>query len=381
MKEVYVDQPESLRQLCETLSTETVFALDTEFLREKTYYAQLCLIQLATPSLIACIDPIRIQDLSPFFEILYDPTKLKVMHSARQDLEIFHDLTGRVPAPLFDTQIAATLLGYGDQLGYANLVEKMLGVKLAKTHTRTDWSHRPLERGQIEYAEDDVRYLIQVYEKQRDMLEKLGRSDWLQKDFEALTDPQLYRQPQEDLWQKVRGANTLKGVQLAVLQRLAQWRERQAIEKNRPRRWIIRDDVVLEIARQLPTNAAALQKMPGADAFLQKNAEVILHEVEQGKAVPKSQWPSTAKFTRLTPEQEAQVDLLMAVVRTRAAQAQVTPAVLASRKDLECLVQQKSRCTVLWGWRAELVGNELQSILNGERQIVLDNGEIKVQAE
>ncbi|WP_455211861.1 ribonuclease D [Kaarinaea lacus] len=381
MREVFVDNPEKLEQLCDELNKENVLALDTEFLREKTYYAQLCLVQIATPHVIACLDPIQINDISPFLKILYDPQKLKIMHSARQDLEIFHDLTQQVPAPLFDTQIAATLLGYGDQLGYANLVEKMLGIKLAKTHTRTDWSRRPLGRGQIEYAMDDVRYLLQVQQMQAEALETLGRSDWLQKDFAALTDPQLYRQTQEDLWQKVRGANTLKGVQLAVLQQLAQWREQQAIAKNRPRRWIVRDDVLLEIARQLPQTAAALTKIPGSDSFVQKNADAILAVLEQGKAIPKTQWPTSAKFTRLTPEQEAKVDLLMAVVRTRAAQAHVTPSVLASRKELECLVQGKKPCSVMWGWRAELVGNELRAILDGDRHVFLDSGEIKVQTE
>jgi ribonuclease D len=214
-------------------------------------------------------------------------------------------------------------------------------------------------------------------------LAQLGRSDWLQKDFAALTDPKLYQQPMEDLWQKVRGANTLKGVQLAVLQHLTRWREHQAIEKNRPRRWILRDDVLVEIARQLPQSSAALMKIPGSDGYLQKNADAVLAEVEQGKAVPSSEWPSLAKFTRLTSEQEAKVDLLMAVVRTRAAQAHVTPSVLASRKELECLVQgkHKQRCAVMWGWRAELVGNELQAILDGERHVYLDSGEIKVQTD
>lgn len=381
MREVFIDNPEQLQHLCEELSTENVLAIDTEFLREKTYYAQLCLVQIATPHLIACIDPIQINDISPFLKILYDPQKLKVMHSARQDLELFHDLTQQVPAPLFDTQIAATLLGYGDQLGYANLVEKMLGIKLAKTHTRTDWSRRPLGQGQIEYAMDDVRYLLQVHQMQTEALEKLGRSDWLQKDFGALTDPQLYRQSMEDLWQKVRGANTLRGVQLAVLQQLAQWRERQAIAKNRPRRWIVRDDVLLEIARQLPQSTAALIKIPGSDSYVQKNADAIMAVVEQGKAIPTSRWPTTAKFNRLTPEQEAKVDLLMAVVRTRASQAHITPSVLASRKELECLVQDKKSCSVMWGWRAQLVGNELRAILDGERHVFLDSGEIKVQTE
>lgn len=381
MREVYVDNPELLQQLCEELISQPLLALDTEFLREKTYYAQLCLIQIATPQVIACIDPIQVQDIGPFLEVLYNREIVKVMHSARQDLEIFHDITQKVPAPLFDTQIAATLLGCGDQLGYANLVEKLLEVKLAKSHTRTNWSHRPLDFGQIEYAMDDVRYLLPIYQLQTEALAKLGRSEWLENDFEALTDPGLYRQPLEEVWQKVRGAYTLKGVQLAVLQKLARWREQQAIEKNRPRRWIVKDDVLLEIARQQPQNLTALMQIPGSDSYLQKNAEILFALVESGKSVPRALWPSSAKHLRLTPEQEAKVDLLMAVVRTRANQAEVTPSVLATRKDLECLVQGKKHCSVLYGWRAQLVGKELQAILDGDVHVFLDSGEIKVEVE
>jgi ribonuclease D len=381
MRELYVDSPEQLQRLCEELKKENLLALDTEFLREKTYYAQLCLVQIATADLIACIDPIQIADITPFLDVLYDPAILKVMHSARQDLEIFHDMTQKVPAPLFDTQIAATLLGCGDQLGYANLVEKLLDIKLAKTHTRTNWSHRPLEYGQIEYAMDDVRYLLPIYHMQSQQLDKMGRSNWLQKDFEALTDSSLYSQSMEDIWQKVRGANTLKGAQLAVLQQLAQWREQQAIEKNRPRRWIIKDDLLLEIARQQPQHPSALMKIPGSDAFVQKYADTLLALVDEGKAIPRSQWPVSSKHQRLTPDQEAKVDLLMAVVRTRAKQAEVTPSVLASRKDLECLVQGKKHCAVLYGWRAEMVGNELQAILNGDVHVFLESGEIKVEVD
>jgi len=381
MREVYVDNPEQLQRLCVELKREPLLALDTEFLREKTYFAQLCLVQIATPHVIACIDPIRIADIGPFLDVLYDANILKVMHSARQDLEIFHDVTQKVPAPLFDTQIAATLLGCGDQLGYANLVEKLLAVKLAKTHTRTNWSHRPLDYGQIEYAMDDVRYLLPIYQLQTQALAELGRSDWLQKDFEALTDSSLYRQPMEDIWQKVRGANTLKGVQLAILQQLAQWREQQAIEKNRPRRWIVKDDVLLEFARQQPQDFTALTKISGIDSYVQKNADTLIALVEKGRATPRAQWPPSAKHMRLTREQEAKVDLLMAVVRTRANQTGVTPSVLASRKDLECLVQGKRHCSVLYGWRAEMVGNELQAILHGDLHVFLESGEIKVEVE
>lgn len=382
MQELFVDTPEGLKALCEQLRGQAALAVDTEFLREKTYYAQLCLIQIAGEDVIACVDPLALSDLGPLLEILYDPAVTKVMHSARQDLEIFFDLRGALPRPLFDTQIAATLLGYGDQLGYAALVKDLEGVELDKAHTRTDWSRRPLDEEQVFYAMDDVRYLLSIHRKQRQRLESMGRLAWLDKDFDELTNPLLYAPPEDMLWKRVRGTQKLSSRHLAVLRALAAWREQQARRSNRPRRWILKDEVMVDLARRGPATHEELEKIRGLEAkTLQRHGEALLSVIGQAKQVPESQWPSRPEGRRLEPIQEGLVDLLMAMVRTRGVENEVSPQLLASRSDLEALVAGSRDCPVLHGWRSEVVGAELLAVLNGEVALRVAKGKIVLSAE
>lgn len=377
MQELFVDTPEGLAVLCTQLRGQTALAVDTEFLREKTYYAQLCLIQIAGEDVIACVDPLALTDLGPLLDILYDTSVTKVMHSARQDLEIFFDLRGALPRPLFDTQIAATLLGYGDQLGYAALVKDFEGVELDKAHTRTDWSKRPLDEEQVHYAADDVRYLLSIYRKQRARLEAGGRLGWLQKDFDEITDPVLYAPPEDTLWKRVRGTQKLSSRQLAVLRALAAWREQQARRANRPRRWILKDEVMVDLARRGPVTREEMEKIRDLEAkTLQRHGDALLAVMEEAKQVPESQWPSRPEYRRLEPIQEGVVDLLMALVRTRGVEKEVSPALLASRGELESLVAGDRDCTVLHGWRSEVVGAELLAVLNGEAALRVADGRL-----
>ncbi|HIP53069.1 MAG TPA: ribonuclease D, partial [Chromatiales bacterium] len=209
MQELYIDTQEGLTALCAELGDSRWLAVDTEFLRERTYYPQLCLVQVASEEIAACIDPLTIDDLSPLRDLLLNPDTLKVFHAARQDLEILFQLWEAVPAPVFDTQIAATLLGLGDQTGYANVVEQVLKVTLAKEHSRTDWTRRPLLEEQRRYALDDVIYLGRLYQEMHARLENLGRTHWLREDFNALVDPALYRIQPESMWQRIRGRQRL----------------------------------------------------------------------------------------------------------------------------------------------------------------------------
>lgn len=225
MQESYIDKPEQLEQLCEAIRQSEWLALDTEFMREKTYYPKLCLLQVCNGKTAACVDPLSLNRLDPLIEIIMDPSIVKVFHAGRQDLEIFNFLWQKLPAPLFDTQLAATLLGLGEQLGYASLVQKLLGIELDKGHTRTDWSRRPLQPGQLRYALDDVIYLGEIYNDLDNRLRKLGRENWLQEEFTLLADPDTYRIDPDSAWQKIKGRQRLKGVQLAVLQRLTAWRK------------------------------------------------------------------------------------------------------------------------------------------------------------
>jgi len=380
MKEIFVDTPEALAALCDSLRGCAELALDSEFLREKTYYTQLCLLQIASDELIACVDPLALETIDPLLDIFYDPQTTLVMHSARQDLEIFFDLRGSLPAPVFDTQVAATLLGYGDHIGYANLVREFTGVELDKQHTRTDWSRRPLGEGQLRYAADDVRYLLDIYREQRRRLQEKGREEWLQVDFDALVDTTTYDPPVENLWKRVRGNQQLKGRQLAIAQMLAVWREEQARRVNRPRRWVLKDDVIIDIARRIPKDLAALEQIRGLEGrTLERQGEKLLSLVEQACQLPKEAWPQRPKAARLTPQQDAVVDLMMAVVRTRGAEHDVSTALLGNRKALEVLVAGAENSPLLQGWRALLVGRDLQALLAGERSLRVVDGRLVIE--
>ncbi|MFW2134544.1 ribonuclease D, partial [Ectothiorhodospira haloalkaliphila] len=249
----FIDQPEALKAFCERLKGVDWFALDTEFIREKTYYPQLCLIQVATPEEVACIDPLNLEDLSPLTHLLFDPNITKVLHAASQDLEIFFHQQGRVPGPIFDTQVAASLLGHGDQVGYGKLIQLVLGVELEKGQSRTDWAQRPLETIQLRYAADDVHYLARAYPLMRQALEDNGRLAWLEDDFQRMQDPRTYQPDPETIWRRLKGINTLRGEQaLAVARNLARWREQEAMRLDRPRRWLLQDEVILDLARRKP---------------------------------------------------------------------------------------------------------------------------------
>ena len=369
MRTLFINDESSLAELCETIARSDVVAMDTEFMRERTYYAQLCLIQLATDEVIACVDPLAIRDLKPLLELLYDPARLKILHAARQDLEIFFDLTGDVPRPVYDTQIAATLLGHGDQLGYAKLVKATLSVNVDKEHARTDWSQRPLEEAQISYAENDVRYLIPMYRQQMEQLTSKGRESWLQADFENLTDINLYAPQQQHLWKRIKGNRILKPRQLAVLQQLAIWREELAKKLNNPRKWVVSDDVMLELARRMPTSLEAMEKLRGWKSNMKKYADEILNQINVAKQMQESQWPVQEESTILTVRQEALVDFLMGIVRLSAFENDVAPSVLATRKDLDQLVLHNDDIPLLKGWRYELVGSDLKKFISGETSV------------
>ncbi len=213
----YITTPEGLAVPCGELAVSSWLAVDTEFQRDKTYYPQLCLVQVANESIVACIDPLILTDLAPLLALLVNPAITKVFHAGRQDLEIFYHMLGQVLVPVFDTQLAAPLLGCPEQIGYASLVERMLKIHLAKAYTRADWTQRPLPDGQLQYAADDVRYLVKLYPRLRQELGRLGRLDWLQDEFNQLSEPAIYEQSPARAWLRVGGAERLEGARLSVL--------------------------------------------------------------------------------------------------------------------------------------------------------------------
>lgn len=369
----FITRPDELADFIREIGRPAWLAVDTEFLREDTYWPRLCLIQVATDTHIACIDPIALDGdtLAPLRELLMDPAMTKVFHAARQDMEVFHHAWGQLPSPVFDTQVAASMLGYGDQVGYANLVQQVCGVELAKGHTRTDWQARPLPAAAVDYAADDVRYLGQVYETLLGELERTGRREWLNEELDALTDVALYEPAPELAWKRVKGLRKLRPRQLAVLSALAEWREREALARNRPRRWILKDQALIDLARRRPESVADLSDMRDIPAaVLEKHGKTLVECIRAGADRPPPPVSSTPE--RLTPTQEAQVDALMALLRARCAEHQMSPAQVATRKHLEALVRGEDDLALLRGWRAAMAGRDLQALLAGDLQLRLE---------
>jgi len=362
-----VDTEADLRALLDAIAGNPWVAVDTEFMREKTYFPQLCLIQLATPDHIACIDPLAFRDLGPMKALLHDPGVLKVFHAASQDLEVLYLVTGKVPGPIFDTQVAASLLGHGEQVGYANLVHAVLQHELDKTQSRTDWAQRPLKPEQLSYARDDVRYLVQLFLSLQRELETLGRLNWLQPEMEALANPAMYQPDFDGAWRRVSGHKRMKPRELAILRELASWREHQARDLDRPRRWIISDDALLLIARARPTDVAALRELRGLPRGIgETQAHQILQAVQKGSEAPRETWPVLSKRRPLAEAEEVVVDVGMALLRELARQQQISPEAVASRKDVVALMRGEEDAALARGWREQVAGTQLRRWLLGD---------------
>jgi len=380
MSYLYIETTAALQSLCTDLRNSPWLTLDTEFIRERTYYPELCLIQVANDKTVACIDPLALDTLDPLLDLLYEPNIVKVLHAARQDLEIFFNLRGALPTPIFDTQIAATVLGYGDQIGYGNLVQKMLGVNLDKAHSRTDWSIRPLSPDQLDYAADDVRYLRDVYLKQLQELQRLGREEWLSEDFRRLSEVGLYQPDSAEVWQRIKGVQHLKkGNQLWLARELAAWREQQARERNKPRKWILSDEVLLEVARLMPTSQDQLKRIRGLeDKRIHSIGGLIIDKAKAARDSQREQWPELEARTRLSDEQEAVLEVLMGVVKLQAQQNNVSPASLTGRRELELLLTGQTELDILHGWRGELCGHLLRDLLQGKHRLSIQGGKLAI---
>ena len=374
---LYIDNDEKLQELCKSIKDAPLLILDTEFIREKTYRAKLCLIQIATDDIVACIDPIALNDITPLMDIINDKNKLKILHAARQDYEIFYDLNKQLPQPLFDSQLAASLLGYGEQIGYASLVNKILGVQLDKAHTRTDWSKRPLSEAQIRYASDDVFYLRQLYPVLKNQLAEQGREDWLDEEFDALCQPGLFITHPEDAWNKVKGINRLRPRQFAAAKNIAEWREKMAIKKDLPRRWILADDILIAAAQLLPKNISQLSTIANIKtATLEKTGEIILNCIKNALALNETDLPSTTKPKRLTADQEIIADLLMTQLRLIASEQNISPANIANRKMIEKIIYGETDIPLLKGWRYQLAGKKIQDLLSGNFSLQIINNKV-----
>lgn len=377
---MYVSDDASLRRLVDQISGSPIVAVDTEFMREKTYFARLCLIQLATDDVAAIVDPIAIRDITPLCAVFSDPGVVKVLHAGGQDLEIFYRVCGHSLSPIFDTQIAATLAGFPQQVGYGALVHELLGVKLDKGDSYTDWGRRPLTDNQIEYALNDVIYLPEVYRRLSEQLEGGGRTQWLAADFKRLEDPATYEIEPRDQWKRVKRISSLNRRQLAVAREVAAWREIEAMRRDAPKRWVLGDESIVEIARRMPTSATELGDIRGVSDKVGKGAvRGILDAVVAGVAVPECDLPSLPKKKRLNGDVDGAIDLMVALVRLRAREHGVAMPLLAAREDIERLAGgEREGSPLLEGWRGSMVGNELVDLIEGRLSLTLVDGQLKV---
>ena len=378
---MYVTDTETLRELVVQLRKAPAVAIDTEFMRERTYYARLCLIQFGTDDIHAIVDPLAFDDLSPLCELLTDSSVVKVFHAGSQDLEIFHRLCSGSTAPIFDTQVAATLAGFPQQVGYGALVKELLDVSLDKGDTYTDWSRRPLSDTQVEYALNDVRYLPEVHRRLVDELTREGRIPWLQADFAKLENPATYEPIPEEQWRRVKRISSLNRRQLALAREVAAWRENEAQRRDVPKRWILGDESIVEIARRSPATAADVSAIRGvADKAGKGACKGIAEAVSRGLGVSDEELPSLTKRRRPQGDVDAAVDLMVSIVRLRARAHGVAMPLLASREDLERLAGGEREASVLLeGWRRKMVGEELVRLLDGELVLYLADGVLVVQ--
>jgi ribonuclease D len=347
----------ALEALATPLLAEARVGLDTEFLRERTYRAQLCLVQLSAPGGSSCVDPLALAELAPLARLLTAPAVQKVMHASRQDLEVLLPHVG-LTRPVFDTQIAASLTGLPAQVGYAEAVRRLLGRELAKSHTRTDWSRRPLSPEQISYALDDVNYLLPLAERLQEDLLRLGRLEWLHEELAELTDERALSVDPQLAWQRLKGLRDLDPARTRLTQALAAWRERGAIEHNRPRGWILDEAVLREIVLRVPRDTAALEAIPEMPPGLVKRRGTQLLALIGEADVPEPPPPLPAR-ARPDPTRAALLKKLAAITQTVAAELQLAPEVLATRRELELLADGVHEGPVLRGWRRPILGERL----------------------
>ena len=374
-----VETNEQLAEVCQLLSQQDWIAIDTEFMREKTYYPELSLVQIGIPDGCWCIDPLAVSDLNPLIDLLTNRKVLKLFHAASQDIELLYYLCKEAPGPVFDTQIAASMLGYGDQMGYANLVQEVLGITLEKTQSRTDWSRRPLTEAQLSYAADDVIYLWQLYEKIRQSLESKGRLEWLTPDFEQLESLDNFQLGRDALLKKVKGQQRLKPRQLAIAREIAIWREKRSQHINKPRKWVMSDDILCDISKQTPDTLEKLGHIRGIhDNLVKHHGKDILNAIQTGLSLPAEELPRPPKRKKLSREHSVIIDTLNGLLSYAANKADISPTQLANRKDLEKYLQGDSKIPLMQGWRYQLAGKLIEEFLSGNLRLGIEDNEIKL---
>ncbi|MCL2806830.1 MAG: ribonuclease D [Coriobacteriia bacterium] len=376
----YLDTPAKLLSFVEEASLATVLAVDTEFIRERSFFPQLCLVQLATPKRSVIVDPLALTNLSPLKDLFLSERIIKVFHAAEQDIEIIYHHLSLIPQPLFDIQLAAELLGMPQQSSLRTLVREFSKVRLAKTVSLSNWNSRPLAHSQIEYALDDVRYLPRIYSSMYDQLEQLGRLEWLEEDFAALGDTKRYQVHPEQSWRKIKHSSSLSSAQLGVLVEVAAARDTIAKSRDLPRKRILSDELVLEIARLSPLCLDELFSLRGAESQLGSHwGNEILSAVLRGLEMPPERLPKRNQPSFRAQSNAAANDLLRTLVNQRSRDNQVTASMLVNKDELIRLANgEREGLRILTGWRYKLVGAELLKLLEGKLTLRLEGSSVEV---
>jgi ribonuclease D len=381
----FINSPAQLESAITLLSKATVLAVDTEFMREKTYFPKLCLLQIAArldgQVQVFLVDPlIEKLDLKPLAQLWSNPDIVKVFHAGSQDLQILFDACGAAPRPYFDTQDAAVLIGQTEQISYAALVDRLLEVKIDKADSFTDWAKRPLSDAQTKYAAEDVSYLLELYPIVKGELVSLGRELWLDADFVRKSSDEALSIDLREQFRRLKRISSLKPQQLAIAREVAAWREAEAMRKNIPKRWLLPDETILEIAKRAPRSTEALADLRGVGPNLKHSLSKILRAVEAGRSCPEQEWPQLRPRRRLSGDDSAAIELMAALVKKRAQQNRISNSALASRSVLEdYLMQRNDDCALLQGWRKELIGKEIVRLLEGKISLSLGKGGLQIE--
>ncbi len=374
---------EALKALCERLSKSSYVTVDTEFLRDKTYYSKLCLIQIASDDEYHAIDTLANGlDLFPFYDLMTNENVLKVFHASKQDIEILVNMAGIVPRPLFDSQIAAMVCGYGDSIGYEKLVMSICNEPLDKSTRFTDWSRRPLTERQIDYALGDVTYLRTIYKNLEAQLEKTGRGKWLEEEINELLDKDSYIIKPEFAYKRIKIRNSNRRFN-AIVHKIAQWREAEAQNRNIPRNRVMRDEVLLELAAMRPTHSNALTGVRGlgSNFATSKGGDFVINAIKEALELPEDQLPQISKRPPPSQNTDPIVELLKVLLKIVCKRENVAPKLIANVEDLEKIAEYDDvDVKALKGWRYDLFGKDAIALKNGQVAFAIKEGEITVFA-
>ncbi|NQV85294.1 MAG: ribonuclease D [Rhodospirillales bacterium] len=377
-----ITNTQELSEFCQRVRSADYITVDTEFMREKTYWPILCLVQVAGPDEAECIDALADGiDLGPLYDLMADPGVLKVFHAARQDLEIFHHQAGQVPHPVFDSQVAAMVCGFGDSVGYEALITELVNGRIDKGSRFTDWTLRPLSDRQIDYALADVTYLRPAYEKLADMLHANGREEWLKEEMAVLENPDTYNGNPNEAFRRIKARNTSARM-LAVLRELAAWREIEAQRRDVPRNRIMRDESLAEIAHHTPKTSEDLARTRGlGDKMAFGNyGQQILDAIEAGKAVADGDCPKPIHKAKLPRGLGPVTDLLKVLLKMKCEESDVAGKLLASASDIDLIAAfgEDAKVRAMSGWRRDVFGNDALKLRSGELSLAVKGKKVKL---